>query len=131
MQWLIDLVIEAIGIPPTFIDRGDPAAPDFDATDLTKDAAWHELDLSAIVPEGATAVTLAILTHAAAVQNQLYFRRAGNTDAVNIAAVTTVIVGLLQTNDFVVAVDEDRKIEYSLTALNWNIIFITVKGWWK
>lgn len=131
MQWLIDMVIEAIGIPPTFIDRGDPDQPDYDVTELTKDATWHELDLSGIVPEGATAVTLSILIHAAAVQNQLYFRRAGNSEALNIAAITSTVVGLIQTNDFIVAVDENRKIEYNLTALNWNIIFITVKGWWK
>jgi len=45
-----------IGKPPGFEDRGDPAVYDYDKNDLTKDGAWHDLDLSGIVPENAKAV---------------------------------------------------------------------------
>jgi len=32
-----------------FVDRGDPAAVDFDETDLTMDNTWRDLDLSSLV----------------------------------------------------------------------------------
>ena len=41
-----------------FVRRGDPATPDFELGDLTTDGSPHTLDLSSIIPVGATSVLL-------------------------------------------------------------------------
>ena len=44
-----------------WVDRGPTPAADFDETGLTIDAAVHDLDLSAIIPAGATWVLLSVM----------------------------------------------------------------------
>lgn len=130
MQWLIDMVIEAIGVPPTFIDRGDPITVDFDKADFTLDDAWHELDLSGIVPEGATGIAFTVTVFNTAVGKFVRFRRAGNIREKNITEIGTQVANLFYGNDGVVSVNTDRKIEYKMSGAGWIVINMTVKGWW-
>ncbi|GAI35317.1 unnamed protein product, partial [marine sediment metagenome] len=51
MQWLIDLIIETIGVPPCYIDRGSFFGPDFTQVSLPARAVWTELDLSGIITD--------------------------------------------------------------------------------
>lgn len=130
MQWLIDLVIEAIGIPPTFIHRGDPAVADFLIGDFTKDGFWYDLDLSAIVPAGATAVSVFIILQATVISRSIALRKKGQVNSVNQTIMFTQVANLLFSSDILVAVDPDRKIEYKIAAgVNQRCDF-TVKGWW-
>ena len=130
MQWLVDLIIEAIGIPPTFIDRGDPAAKDFETGDFTADDNWHDLDLSGIVPEDATAIAATVLLFNIAVNKDVFFRKNGNVKTFNVSRFTTQVASVLISGDIIVAVDADRKIEYMLETGGWMTIHLTVKGWW-
>jgi hypothetical protein len=114
-----------------FVDRGDPAAADFDEGDLTINGSWHDLDLSAIIDAGATLVLLrvAIITGAA---DKLQFRENGNSNAVNVATVGAHPAGYTGTfyADVLVAPDASGIIEYRV-ALGWSgPIDITVGGWW-
>ena len=47
-------------IPPPegaeLVNRGDPDAYDFTLGDFIRDSAWHDLDLSAIIPVGTRAI---------------------------------------------------------------------------
>jgi len=130
MQWLVDLIIEAIGIPPTFIDRGDPAAWDYAAGDFTKDGNWHELDVSAIVPAGATAVLLKYEFQGVAVDTTFEFRKDGNANAYNTAKIRAVIAGVVHYCDCVCPISTDRKLEYRQTGNPIININVVIKGWW-
>lgn len=130
MQWLIDLIIEAIGIPPTFIDRGDPATSDFSGPAFTRDGAWHDLDLSAIIPAGATAVLFAFEGENAGVAREAKFREKGNVNDKNRSRMIIQIAMVRLTGDFVCPLDANRFIQYNLSALGWLANVFTVKGWW-
>lgn len=133
MQWLIDLIAEkviaTIGIPPTFIDRGDPVFYDFVIQQLVADGAWHELDLSGIIPEGAQAVSLSLAFSATVTNRAVYFRKNGNANAFNSFIAQTIVALINHTAHGVVALSTDRKIDYRIHT-DFNEVYITVAGWW-
>lgn len=134
MQWLIDIVVEAviaeIGIPPTFIDRGDPAIHDFGREDLNIDFNWHDLNLSTIVPKEAKAVTLFTYIIALEPGSNIWFRKKSNTHTQNISRTETQIDGRGISSDHIIACDENQIIQYRIAAATWSTLTITVKGWW-
>ncbi len=129
MQWLIDLVIEAIGIPPVYIDRGDPAAADFTKITLTADGAYHELDLSGIVPAGASAVHLAMQLIHGAIGVSLRLREIGNVNETNSATLFVQVAFSAIYHDPFIKIGVDRKIEYKLSNVAWTTVDLTVRGW--
>lgn len=130
MQWLIDLIIDAIGIPPVSIDRGDPPVCDFSWPGLLDDGLWHELDLSGIVPAGASLVGLYTFSSNAYASKHCAFRTPGNVNTENISMTNTQVSGVPQTLDVFVNVDANRKIEYKLDVGGWTGFVVTVKNWW-
>lgn len=129
MQWLIDLVIEAIGVPPVFIDRGDPATSDWNQATLTLDGAWHELDISAIVPTNASAILFRGLMRDGAIAKRLGFRKAGHVNAFNTSIMYTQVADVFIQQDCIIAVTTNQKIEYIADA-GIDLIFLTIAGWW-
>lgn len=119
-----------IGRAQCFVDRGDPAAVDFNAGDFTIDGTWRDLDLSSIVPVGAKAVELNVAIRSYFVNAFLAFRKNGNTNTSNRIACRTQISN--QTIDYqgVVAIDENRKIEYGNNNTAFMAIEVTVISWW-
>lgn len=134
MQWLINLVAEKviaeIGVPPCYVDRGDPAEPDFEDTDLIVPTDWRELDLSGIVPAGAVAVHLRTWLQHTTARNYIQFRKHGNTNDINAFTSITQAANTYIFFDGAVGLDEDRKVDYKVVGEDWTIIFITVAGWW-
>ncbi|MCK5616901.1 hypothetical protein KAR91_84345 [Candidatus Pacearchaeota archaeon] len=113
-----------------FVDRGDPAAADFAIGDLTKDGAYHDLDLSGIVPAGAKSVSLSVIGVNAFVNKFASFRTDGNANEFNISLLAVTVALVLNAGDIVVPVTGTHIIEYNLTAGGWVFFAITVKGWW-
>lgn len=112
-------------------DRGDPAAADFTlATPLTTDGAYHDLDLSSIVPAGAKMVCLRVLVEDNAAGSYVRFRKNGNTNDLNYGEIYTQVSGVLNSADIIVACDVNRVIEYKATSTTFTGISITVKAWW-
>lgn len=103
-----------------YVDRGDPAEVDFTQADLTLDDAWHELDLSAIVP-AAGANHLVHLKALATIT--IAFREVGNINTINVTPEATGMHA-----DSWVMLDANRKIEYMTSA--GMIGTLTVRGWW-
>lgn len=134
MQWLIDIIKEWIiaqgYLTTSFIDRGDPVIWDYGTGDFTPDDAWHELDLSSLVPEGAKEVSLRVVIEHSAVDKVLYFRKHGNVASNNIGGARTQVSMVIFEADTNVALDENRKIDYHLNSPAWIIVHLTVKGWW-
>jgi len=119
-----------IGKAPGFVDRGDPAAYDYDKTDLTIDGAWHDLDLSAIVPAKAKAVFLLGHVEGAAVDWAIIFRKNGNGNEIVHSGMETLRAGVERHRSSICAIDDDRIIEYKADNENWTSLNLVVKGWW-
>lgn len=145
MQWLIDIIkewvlaqgyatqawVQAQGyLTTSFVDRGDPAIEDFNSGDITDDDAWHDMDLSGIVPAGAKAVAISVSMLAVQTGLAFYLRRKGNANAFNVAVGYTQVAYLAKGLDLVVPLDGDRFIQYNAANGNWLVLDVTVKGWW-
>lgn len=130
MQWLIDLVIEAIGIPPVFINRGDPEFQDFSFADFNQNGLQHDLDLSGVVPSNASAVSFWFDGFSASVESSVVFLVKGNTHVVNSCELVAQVAGILNRGDFVLPIGPDGKITYFFGTPDWDFMGFAVKGWW-
>lgn len=116
---------------PHFHDRGDPVGWDFDVDDLTTDGAYHDLDLSGIVPAGAKLVLIRVLMVDDAVSSIFKVRKNGNTNDINTRMLLTQIANIVIDDGLMVQCDTNRVIEYWASNLVWSAIFLAVRGWWK
>lgn len=112
-----------------YIDRGDPSDFDKVLADFTTDGTWRDLDLSAIVPAGATAILLSVIIQDDAVNSQFNLRKNGNTNAKNASPTRTQVANVYHDQTIIVACDTNRVVEYFAENTTWNFIYITVKGW--
>lgn len=116
-------------LAPHWVDRGDPASSDYEAGDLTMDSAWHDLDLSSIVPAGATMVALYVIIQDGATDSQVKFRKNGNSNVINRAQIRTQVVNGSIDGNMIVHCDQNRVIEYFINA-TLTICTIIVTGWY-
>ena len=114
-----------------YVDRGDPAAYDFAKEDLTIDGAWHDLDLSGIVPVCAKAVLLIGHVEGNAVDWKMNFREKGNVNEVNHADMETIRANVTRHRSLIVAVDTNRVIQYNADNEAWTHLDLAVRGWWR
>jgi len=119
-----------LGKVQMFVDRGDPAAYDYAKEDLTIDGAWHDLDLSHLVPSGAKAVLLIGHVEGNAIDWKINFRKKGNTNEINHADMETIRANVTRHRSLIVQVDTDRIIQYNADNQAWANLDIAVRGWW-
>jgi len=119
-----------IGRPTGFVDRGDPAAYDYAKEDLTIDGAWHDLDLSGIVSEFAKAVFIIGHLEGPAVDWAIMFRKKGNVNEIVHGGMETLRAGVERHRSSIVALDDNRIIEYKVDNQAWTTLDLAVKGWW-
>ena len=112
-----------------WVDRGDPASADYAVGDLTKDAAWHDLDLSGIVGTGARLVALSIVIGAAAIPRIFNVRQNGNVNAINIGSLRLLVANETIIGTIWVKTDADGKIEYYASAGAFTTLDVSVRGW--
>jgi len=109
--------------------RGGASA--FDYTNFTFDSSWHDLDLSAIVPQGARKVTIygAVIDDTAG--QQFRMRNNATTGSYVEAAWTVQVSGVIVTYAQEVYCDENRVIEYKCdpNLSNNSLLGFTVIGW--
>jgi hypothetical protein len=113
-----------------YVDRGDPSSSDFEIGDLTADGSEHDMDLSSIVPVGATAVSLTVKVEDNATGSYVRFRSNGNSNTLAAFLTSTQVSGIPIYSNAIVALDADRIIEYKLLARTYTTCRITVVGWW-
>lgn len=130
MQWLIDIILSLIHTTDIYVNRGDPGVDDFVIGDFTRDGAWHALDLSAIVPANATAVSVRTVTKGTTINRQFRMRTPRHANAVNIYVVIQQIANLGITKMGTIYPDEFRFIEYWFTDNSFTTMFMTINGWW-
>jgi len=119
-----------IGKAPVFVDRGDPAAYDYAKEDLTIDGAWHDMDLSHIVSEKAKAVFIIGHLQGNAVDWEIRFRKKGNVNEVVHGGMETIRANVERHRSSIVALDDDRVIQYRVDNQAWDTLDLAVKGWW-
>lgn len=112
-----------------YTDRGDPTSWDFSKTDFSTDGQWHVLDLSSIVPEGATVVHLKIKAQIAYNNSIIAFCKKGMTNKLNGATLMIRHGNNEYYEERWVACDVDRKIEYWTSNRTWVILDVLVRGW--
>jgi len=134
MQWLIDICVEKIldeiGIPPVYIHRGDPDAWDFLKGAFTRDLNWYPLDLSSIVPAGASAVNLRCFSFTSIVNPYIMFARHAVIHGYNLHSHDTPISGLGSNSTFTIGIDPDRLIQYAMADAGIIAVDLLVCGWW-
>ena len=114
-----------------YIDRGDPAAHDFDQTDLDMDNSWYLLDLSDIILDSdAVLVHLLLIIKDGTAGTVLSIREHDNSNTVNIASAATQVANVWVYADCQVSIDTFRLIAYRVSSPA-DGIFITVRGWWR
>lgn len=119
-----------IGKRDAYVHRGDPNDWDFDTADFTIDDNWHELDLSAIVPENAKAVHLLVVINNSIAAKFINFRHTSQANVSNLVSCKVKVADISDWFDIVQALDSDRKIDYYVSTVGWTFIGIVVRGWW-
>lgn len=113
-----------------FVDRGDAAGSDWDETTLTKDANWHDLDCSPVVPANAKAILFYVIIEDNSADRIFRMRKNGNSNEISVSALKTQVANIDNYADFVVMCDSNRKVEYAASSGTWTRIDIVIKGWW-
>jgi hypothetical protein len=112
------------------VDRGDPSPRDFSVANLITDGFWRDLNLSAIIPAGATFVLLRVILFDDAVNTIIQFRKNGNTNDCNTTGLRTQVANVETQGDLIVALDSNRIIKYQTSITTITYVYITVAGWW-
>lgn len=112
-----------------FFDRGDPGAPDFQIGVLTLNAAWHDLDLSAIIPEGTHLVLIRLELVNAFIGTAFEMRNKDNINDQNSAKFLIPVAGIECYTTFLVTPDSNRVIQYWGAGVGWVVVDIIIGGW--
>ena len=111
-------------------DRGDFGAYDWSiGAGLTADGAYHELDMSAIVPAGARAVLLRFSLADNLASQRVYLRSADNTGTLNVAITRTQVANVIYDGTKTLPCSADRKIDYKITT-GIDTFYLGVMSWW-
>lgn len=130
MQWLIDIILKLIPPGGGFVDRGDPAAADWLTGDFIADWTWRDLDCSAIVPEGATAILFYMQALDDLPGSDFQLRKKGNVNPHNRSNLNIQAINLIIKGDFVCPCDENRFVQYRAKSTVWTQLYLLIKGWW-
>ncbi len=118
------------GLIGMYVDRGDPAAYDFVTSNFTLDAAWHNLDLSALITLGAKAVLLDFDYKNTSANRHIALKKGGQTNDFNHAQVHTRVAAQDDHASMICAVGPNRIIQYNIDAVGWTYVNMTLRGWW-
>lgn len=121
--------VHGISISNRYVSRGDPSADDFTQATLTMDNAFHDLDLSSIVPAGAVMVKVRIYLSDDHANATFSLRKNGNSNNKANSVLTNQVVGVAISDVFEVECDANRVIEYRASEAL-STLQIVVLGWW-
>lgn len=93
---------------------------------------WYDLDLSAIVPAGASAVLLLAYIQDGAADVRMEFRKNGQSSTFQKGVLRTRIINQFEQAQITCGLDTNRKIEFMCTVKpsEMTVIFLTILGWW-
>jgi len=130
LQWLFDIVVELVRVAGIYVHRGNPGAWDFTILDLTVDNAWHDLDLSSIVPANAHSVNLITNISGTQIERNIKLRSKDVTGDHNLITLWTQVSNVKLGGCFPLAVDSNRVIQYKVNHISLDFVNLLVSGWW-
>ncbi len=130
MQWLIDIILETVGVPPCFIDRGDSNVFDWSHPALVSDGAFRTLDVSAIVPITAKGLLFTSVIVNAGVLKGLTLRPQPTSGIANYSVLNSQVANVPNLGDMAIAIGPNRTFQYSLSPGGWLVVDLALKGWW-
>jgi len=98
---------------------------------INADASYHELDLSAIVPEGTTFALLRCNAQCQVIDAVILFRKNGNTNEINAFRLDIHVPDSPYDLNFLVPLDANRKCEYKADYVAWTSINVVVLGYFS
>lgn len=114
-----------------YVDRGDPAVPDWLLGGLTFDGSWYKLaKIPPIWDVGAELVHFACLCKADGSGKTFRLREALNVNAENVSRVRTQAPNVPIAIDFLCRPSPEGQIEYVGQPGTFNLFELTVRGWW-
>jgi hypothetical protein len=120
---------ELADVQKSFTSRGTASSKDYTLATLTADSAYHDLDLSAILPAGTTAVHIWIGLTDNAVGTTFAARKNGETGFSRVY-LGTQVANVTLYGDFWVGCDTNRVIEYLVTT-GADDLDVVILGWLK
>jgi hypothetical protein len=111
-----------------YVRRKDPATYDATQATLTLDAAWHDLDLSSIIPKNAKLVHFRLRVANAATGKHVKLRANGETLEYAIVDGSIIVVNLAHELTAILECN-GQAIEYKADAVAWASIGFVVLGW--
>lgn len=130
MQWAVDYLLKNFTQAVGYYDRGDPGIWDWQLVDLIADNAWHDLDLSAIVPAGATIVRFQTIFRSTSTNSRFMIREKGNVNSFNVSSIGIQLGNETLEEQLFCAPDADRVIQYRFVSPVPSFFRMTVCGWW-
>jgi len=108
----------------------DPAVYDFGSATLTEDSAWHDLDLSGIVPVGTKAVQILIYCYDTSAGKSFEIRQKGVTNDIDRVPVFSIVSSAVVLQMGIVSVDSNRLCQYYVTS-GMDAEGLIVQGWFE
>lgn len=111
--------------------KADQQSYDFTQNDFTKDDAYHDLDLSGIVPAGAVAVYLWGSFKSDTGGTEINLCQQGHTGAYLKVMRHQPVADIAQEFDCIIPIGPDRKIQYRCeSAPSYTNMNMSVVAWW-
>lgn len=112
-----------------YVSRGNPSAWDFQVGVLTTNGNRQDLNLSGIVPAGATAIHMLSIFKDGDIDMYFAFYTKSVTNPFNVLLRRTLVADLDHNLDGIIACDSDRIIQYAGSNTTFTRIDILVRGW--
>ena len=129
MQWLIDVILKLIPPSSALVIRPQYTTEDFTLPDFNNNNAWHDLDLSGIVPDKAYAVIVNLRLLAVSAAESTRWRRKGSTTEFGAVKAGTAPLADFRWHQLIIACDSNRVIQYRNIAGGWTTMDFNVYGW--
>ncbi|MBA7646414.1 hypothetical protein ES703_54178 [subsurface metagenome] len=114
-----------------FVDRGDPAAADFNKDTLTFGMQYIDLDLSGILPKSARLVMLRLKVEISAGAPACIVRSKDNTHSANKDVLQPYVLDTCYYKNLWVACGSDGIIQCLFMIATYTICDLTVGGWFE
>jgi len=113
-----------------FVNRGDSADVDFTMPFWIIDSAYHDLDLSTIIPINTVAVLARLLINCTFNTGYVKFRTKGQTNDYNRTRLRMQVASVMNEADIWLLPNSARLCEYYVQNVGtWSEIGLTIRGW--
>ncbi len=113
-----------------FIARGLRGDYDFVTAAFTADGAYHDLDLSSIIPANTKAILALVQIYDTDVGSWIRFKKKGAGYDMCLSEVSVYNADVDTFEDLIIIPDASQVIEYKVVATGLDYIGFLIKGWW-